>query len=399
MGRYRYQVVEADGRIATGFVDAIDAAAATAALQDKGSWPLSIEAAATDAGARRGRTQGPEVLARVAGELAVMLDAGIEVDRALAALAGMDGLRSVAPALREIVAEVRGGTPLSEAAARQPELFPAHSVGMIRAGEIAAALAPALGQLAQLAENQARARATLRSALIYPAVLVVTAALSITVLFVVVLPQLETLFETGSDRLPFVTRALMAASHAFRDHGPLALALLLGALALARHALSRPGPRRAFDRWLLGAPAIGGFVRKVEAGRCARMLATLLGNGIPAPRALELSAAVSGNTAFAEGVASIGTALTEGRGLVAPLRESGLFPALASDLVQIGEDTGRLGPMLSKAADILEAEVDRATKRTIALMVPLLTVGLGGVVALVIASVVMAVLSINSIAT
>lgn len=396
MALFTYEAVEADGRVVRGNLRAADRSQAVAALHQKGAFPLHLAPAAGSQPA--GRRLAARQLAGIVRELSVMLEAGLELDKALTILARMESVRVHAPVLRDLLADIRAGAPLSEALERAGGLFPPHAVGMVRAGEAAGALSEVLAELAALSERQAEAQEQLRSALIYPTILLVTTGLAVTVLFTIVLPQLEVLFDAGDERLPLVTRLVLSLGELFRNWGIPAAAAGLGAGLTLAWLSRQPRFRRPIDRWMLRLPGLGGMVRQIEAGRCLRMLSVLLGNGVPAARGVELAGAAVANRVIAEGIGQVHVAMVEGRGIAGPLAASRLFPPAAVDLVRVGEETGRLAPMLAQAAKVLEVATAQRIQRILAILVPLLTIGLGGLIALVIAAVVMAILSVNSLA-
>jgi general secretion pathway protein F len=397
---FEFEAVERDGKVAIGTLSAADSDAVARQLQERGAVPLRIETGQSAAsGLTRLRRSLPSAkLSRFARELALLLDAGLRLDQALASIARSRDLRPLAPALNVVLEEVRAGVPFSDALERRPEIAPPYAIGMIRAGEAAGALATILRSLADLADRRARSTKAVRAALTYPAILAVTAAVSIATLFTVVLPQLEPLFEGAGDRLPTMTIVVLAASRLFREYGLFALgALILAGLAI-RMSLNTPETRRAFHGLLLRLPIVGGLIRRIEGGRFARLFSTLIGVGLPAASALDLAKGGATNMAFAEALQDVRSALVEGRGIAEPLATANIFPAVLLDLARVGEESGRLGEVLGHAANILEEEAENEIQRGIALLAPLLTIGLGGVIAFVIASVVTAILSMNSIA-
>jgi general secretion pathway protein F len=397
---FEFEAVERDGKVAIGTLSAADSDAVARQLQERGAVPLRIETGQSAAsGLTWLRRSLPSAkLSRFARELALLLDAGLRLDQALASIARSRDLRPLAPALNVVLEEVRAGVPFSDALERRPEIAPPYAIGMIRAGEAAGALATILRSLADLADRRARSTKAVRAALTYPAILAVTAAVSIATLFTVVLPQLEPLFEGAGDRLPTMTIVVLAASRLFREYGLFALgALILAGLAI-RMSLNTPETRRAFHGLLLRLPIVGGLIRRIEGGRFARLFSTLIGAGLPAASALDLAKGGATNMAFAEALQDVRSALVEGRGIAEPLATANIFPAVLLDLARVGEESGRLGEVLGHAANILEEEAENEIQRGIALLAPLLTIGLGGVIAFVIASVVTAILSMNSIA-
>jgi general secretion pathway protein F len=396
---FEFEAVEADGTTATGTLVAATAEAAARQLQARGAVPLRIDVGATGTGPalRSRRTIAPERLARLARELSVMLAAGLKLDHALASVARTRDLRALAPSLTAVLEEVRPGSTLSDALARRPELMPPYATGMIRAGEAAGALGPVLGSLAVLAERRAKSARAVRAALTYPAILAATAMLSIAALFTVVLPQLEPLFAGAEDRLPAVTVIVIAASRLFREYGASALGGLIAAGLAGRLALAMPETRRNLDGLLIRLPLAGSLIRRIEGGRFARLMSTLLRAGLSAPDALELARGAAVNGAFADALADVRAALIEGQGIAGPLAAGTVFPPVILDLARVGEDTGRLAEVMGHAADILEDEAEAEIQRNIALLGPLLTIGLGGLIAFVIAAVVLAILSMNAV--
>ncbi|UEM23718.1 type II secretion system F family protein [Skermanella mucosa] len=400
MPLFQFEAVERDGKIAVGTLSAADSEAVARQLQERGAVPLRIETGQAAAGGFAGsRKSLPAAkLSRFARELALLLDAGLRLDQALASVARSRDLKSMAPALTVVLEQVRAGIPFSEALEQRPELAPPYAIGMIRAGEAAGALATILRSLAELADRRARSAKAVRAALTYPAILAVTAAVSIGTLFTVVLPQLEPLFDGAGDRLPTMTVVVLEASRLFREYGLYALAALVAAAIAVRVSVNAPETRRALHGLLLRAPVAGGLIRRIEGGRFARLFSTLIGAGLPAANALELARGGATNMAFADALKDVRGALVEGRGIAEPLAATRIFPAVLLDLARVGEESGRLGEVLGHAANILEEEVESEIQRGIALLAPLLTIGLGGVIAFIIASVVMAILSMNSIA-
>jgi general secretion pathway protein F len=242
---FQFEAVERDGRIATGTLSAVDSDAVARQLQERGAVPLSIVSGQAGAGglSRVGRSLPSAKLSRFARELALLLDAGLRLDKALESVIKGRDLKAMSPALTVVLEEVRAGVPFSEALERRPEIAPPYAIGMIRAGEAAGALATILRSLADLADRRAKSTKAVRAAMTYPAILAVTAAVSIGTLFTVVLPQLEPLFDGAGDRLPAVTVGVLIASRLFREYGLFALgALVLAGIAL-RMSFNAPETR------------------------------------------------------------------------------------------------------------------------------------------------------------
>ncbi|HEX4261606.1 MAG TPA: type II secretion system F family protein [Acetobacteraceae bacterium] len=404
MPRFDYSALSATGDFVAGELDGPDAAAIIARLHERALLP--IHATEHRAGVasqlrlpwRRAHPLRGAELALFSGQLSRLLRAGLPLDRALEMLATLAAGRPLGRAIRETLARVRDGAALAEAMAAPDSRFPAAFVTMIRAGEAGGALQPVLDRAAGFLARSEAIRQKLASALIYPVVLMIAATGSVVLVLTVVLPQFEPMFRNAGAALPASTRIIMALGDFLRRHGRTLLAgVLVAALALQR-LLRRPAAARLRDRVLLALPLIGTLVTKSEIGRFCRTLSVLLANGVGAPRAMALCGETIGNRVIADAVSVAATRFKQGEGLSAPLALGGRFPTLATQLLRIGEETGRLEEMLAEVADIYDRDVERIIERALALFVPVLTIAMGAVIALIVASVMTALLAINDLA-
>ena len=412
MPRFSYRAVDTAGQVVQGDMEAADKDALVRELRGQGYWPLH-----TEAGSEGGRPP-PDRRARRAGrarprrtrrrqsapldaparalftrELATLLGAGLPLDRALAGIARQAGMPAMATMAATLLERVRGGGALAEALAAAPESFPRDYVGVVRAGESGGNLAAVLGELAETEERAHALRQELRSALTYPALVLVAAGASIVVLLVAVVPEFQPLFAQAGGPLPWSTRVVLAASEAFRAYWwGLPVAVGLAWLGLP-HLLRRPRLRAALDAWALRLPRIGPLVRQAEAVRFARTLGTLLANGVDIVPALDMTVETLRNRSIAEAVAAAAPRLKRGEGLAAPLAESQALPPLTLQLLEVGEQSGRLARMLATLAAIHEQDLRREIARAVALVVPLVTLLLGVVVAALIGAILSAILS------
>jgi general secretion pathway protein F len=241
-------------------------------------------------------------------------------------------------------------------------------------------------------------RENVKSALIYPAILLLMVGATIVVLVTVVLPQFRPLFEEAGDAMPLSARIFLTVGDVLTAYGWL-IALFIAAAVLGVRQLLRQSERRLrWDTWLLRVPLIGDLIAKYETAIFCRTLSALVSNGMALPNALAVAKETVANSAMNAAIAAVGQSLKEGGGFAGPLAQSKVFPALAVELAHVGEETGRLDDMLSKAADIYDGEVRRALERLLAMLVPALTIFLGLIVAGVIGSVLSALLSINDLA-
>jgi general secretion pathway protein F len=287
---------------------------------------------------------------------------------------------------------------LANALGEEEDTFPPYYSTMVRAGEASGALDVVLGRLAEFLEKSQKLRETVKTALYYPIFLLMMALISIVILLTIVVPQFKPLFESAGSALPVSTQILVGVGDFVRGYGWLIVLGLVATYFLVRRYLATGEGRRRWDGFLLGLPFIGGLLTKVEVARFSRTASTLLQNGVSLLPALGIVRDTLSNSVIASSIDSIATRLKEGRGLAEPLAATELFPRLVIHLVRVGEETGQLEDMLAKLADIYDEEVGRTTARLLALLVPVLTIGMGVMVAAIIGSILTAILSVNTLA-
>lgn len=331
-------------------------------------------------------------------EIATLLKAGLPLDRCLEILIGLSASEPVRQLMIQVREDVRGGAALSAAMESQRGVFSRFYLNMIRAGEAGGALEVVLQRLTEFMERSKELRETVKSALMYPAILVGVAALSVMILLMWVVPQFSQMFEESGKALPLPTRIVIGAGDTVRAYW---WAMILGGVGLylwfARQ-MREPSSRYKWDRRLLSLPLVGDLVGKLEVARFSRTLGTLIGNGVTLLTALSIVKDTLSNTVMAEGLGIVAAQLKEGKGLGKPLMGTGLFPKLAIHLVMVGEETGKLQEMLIRIADIYDREVHSTVKRMLALMEPVLILGLGLVIGGIIMSILVAILSVNDLA-
>jgi general secretion pathway protein F len=398
---FDYTALGADGRAVTGRLEAPDRRAAARRLQEAGQFPMELRSGTatstvTAAAAPDDRPLKGRELARLAHSLALLLGAGLPLDAAIEALAESE--RSSAPRalLRALLAALRSGSRFSAALAARPRAIPRFFVAAVAAAEGTGQLQNVLDRLAQELLRTEHLQERLRAGLTYPAVVLVMAALAIGVLVSVVLPALEPLFSAAGGRLPASTRAMLDAAAWLREAGAPSLAALLALLLLVRRALA--AARRWRDARLLRLPLLGPLAWRSATARFARPLAMLLSAGVPLPEALGHAAAATGNAAVGAGLLRAGARLAAGERFAAALAKEAALPRLAITLIDVGEEGGRLREMLEEVALIHEEEAERATERLLVLLVPGVTLLLGGVVAGIVLATLDAILGANAAA-
>ena len=406
MPSFRWSAVNSGGDVVRGLMEAPDRAVVVERLQRQGqivlradladgrrSWAdlLQIELG-------RGRRLDKAALGEVTRELAIMLAAGQDLDRALRFVVENtrnSGARTILGAVRD---KVRSGSSLAAALGGEPRSFSKLYVGLVRAGEAGGTLPATLDRLATLLERERSLSANLRSALIYPALLIVAAIGSVVLLLDYVLPQFTPIFEQAGAELPAATRVLMTLGTLVGAATPWLLLAILAGVLVARQLLTHPAYRLKFDRLVLRLPIAGALIRETLAARLTRTLGSLLQNGVPLIPALGIAKDALGNLAAGAAVEEAAVGAKGGAGLARPLAASGVFPPRTIHLLQLGEEAAQLSSMALKAADIHDEQARLMMQRLVALAVPLITITMGLAVAGIVSALLTAMLSLNDLA-
>lgn len=400
MPLYQYKAVTPGGETQEGVLDAATHAAIIAHIKSLGLIPIratEVGAAVAEQSssppartlfqssrARHSRNISQDDLAIITRELATLLKAGLPLDRSLEILINLgehDGLRGVLQAIRN---EVRGGAALSKALDQHRDVFSRFYINMVKAGEAGGALGGVLLRLADYMERAKELRDTVVSSLIYPVILLLVAGLSMSILLMFVVPQFKQIFDQAGKTLPLITDIVLTAGLFLRGSWPIVLAALLLVVWLLKRSWAHPVSRAAWDRRILSWPVAGPLAAKVEMAKFSRSLATLLQNGVPLLAGLSILKDTLGNAVYRGAVEVVSRELKEGRGMAKPMMETGVFPKLAVQMIAVGEETGRLEEMLMQVADVYDREVATAIKRALALLQPVMIIGLAVMIGLII---------------
>lgn len=402
MAIFRYRAVNAAGEQLDGDMEAPGAAQVAQRLQGMGYIPVRVDAVAR-AGASggflsgRGSRLAQADIAMFTREVATLLQAGLPLDRALEVIVKLSENAAVRDLVAQIREDVRGGSTLHAAMAARTGVFSRLYLNMIRAGESSGALATVMGRLTEFMERAQELKETVRSALIYPTILVGVAVLSVVVLLLFVVPQFSQMFEESGKALPVPTQIVIGLGDILKEYW---WALLLGGYGiffLLRRQMTDPASRYRWDARFLRWPLVGGLIARIEVARFSRTLGTLLANGVTLLSALTIVRETLTNSYMAERLDGVIAQLREGRGLGKPMFESGVFPGMAVQMVMVGEETGRLQEMLFQIADVFDREVQMAVKRMLALLEPVMILGLALIIGGIIMSILMAILSVNEL--
>lgn len=414
MPDFLWKAAQADTQIVEGRTQAANQAQVMSQLRAQGLTPLQIsEAGATDnkvplqlvpvksmRRVGRGKSQAitqADILV-MTSELSIMLKAGLALDNALRVLIGMNTKPAMVVLTQTILDDVKSGVPLSKALGRHPSQFGDFYVNMIRSGEAGGQLSSVLERLFEHLDRLRALRESVVSAAIYPAILLGVALLSLIAMLGFVVPQFETLFKDMGDALPLPTKVIMVIGHAFTDYG---LFMALGSALLVwliRQWWRSPSGVLWWQARALRLPMVGKLVLKYNLTLFARSLGTLLGNGVPLLTAMHIASQTVGNLKLRQALEGVIPKVKGGGKMVDALQTSGVFEPLAVNLIRVGEETGRIGPMLLELARIFNGDVETGIKRGLTLLEPVLILVLGILIASIIVSIMLGILSVNDLA-
>lgn len=406
MPLFQYKAASSTGVVEQGELEARDQASAVERLQSMGYIPIRVDAggavvegggflSGTSMFARK--TVSQEALGNLTRELSTLLRAGLSLDRALELLLNMADNPPMRAMILKIRDDVRGGAALSAAMEAHPQVFGRFYLSMIRAGEAGGALGNVLAKISEFMERSKELKETVKSALIYPTILLLVAAGSVMLLLTLVVPQFSQMFQESGKALPLPTQIVVSTGDFLRQYWWSLFAVGFLFYRYYKRQMAIPERRYRWDKRILRLPLIGDLVTKIEISRFSRTLSTLLGNGVSLLPAMSIVKDTVSNLVISTGLGTVRDKLKEGRGLGKPLMEEGVFPTLAIHMVMVGEETGSLGEMLNRIADVYDREVQTAVKRMLALLEPVMILGLGLIIGGIIMSILLAILKVNSL--
>lgn len=402
MPTFEYEALDGSGRSKRGMVTAETARRARMELRRLNLTPVSINAA-SEGSARGGKkTKAPRIkqgdLPAVTRQLSVLLGAGTPLEEALGAIALQSDNQSVRARLLGVRERVTEGKRFADALGEDPKSFPALYRAVVAAGETSGDLGPVLARLATMLEKNRSMRSKAIGSLMYPAALVVFAGGIITALMTMVVPRIVLQFETFDAELPLVTKIVIGVSGFLGSFGLyILLAAVIGAVAFWQ-GMRNPAFKREVDRFVLGLPVLGRLLRGLDGARFARTLATLVAGGAPLLDSLSGAKRTIMNAYMRERLDGAVTQVREGASLAASFKRAGVLPPMMMHMVAAGERAGELPQLLDKAAEQLEEEFDTASNVTLRLLEPTIIFFMGGVVAMIVVSIMLPMLQLNRLA-
>jgi len=389
MASFAYSAINSAGLESSGEISAADLSAAREALRLKGLLPLQLveQGVADEDGPLKVKKVKPKHLQVFSRQFATMIESGLNVVSALVILAEQTEDEKLRSVIDQVRGDVEQGLLLSEALARHPNVFSRLYISMVEAGEAAGILDIVLDRVAFQIEKETQIKRRVKGAMMYPLMVMSFATLVLIGLLWFLVPVFVGIFAQLGGDLPTLTKIVVKASNLIRhDWFILFPAIGLGIWSLLRYKKTENG-RRSWDRARLAAPAgIGKVVLKVGMARFSRTLSTLVGSGVDIIRALEITGSTSGNSLIEDAVEDVKERVHQGVPIAVPLSENPIFPPMVSHMVRVGEETGELEKMLGKIADFYEDEVDSSIANLTSIIEPILMIGVGCMVGVIIIS-------------
>lgn len=404
MPAFDYVALDAKGKQKKGVLEGDSPRQVRQQLKEQGLVPLSVETNSQKAKEQTGKivTLGrvsisASDLALITRQMATLLSAGLPLEEALKALAKQQEKPKVKSMILAIRSKVVEGHSLASSLQEFPQSFPELYRATVAAGEHSGHLDLVLEQLAEYTESRYRTLKKVQGAMIYPIVLTFFAFVIIVGMLTFVVPKIVAVFENSKQELPLITRLLIGTSEFLQSWWWLLGVIMVGAFFGFKRALRNPDFRKRFDAWTLKAPLLGKINRGLDSSRVASTLSILSRSGVPLVEAMRIAGQVASNVCIRESVMDGAVKLKEGSSLFNALDGSGHFPPMMMQMIASGENSGELDSMLARAANNQERELEDLIDTIVALFEPLMLVVMGGVVMLIVLSIMMPILSMNAL--
>lgn len=395
--QFTYQACDIEGNILNGRLTADNQQEVIINLQSQQLIPLKIDEEEESGNLTiRHSVSNRDVIDFTEG-LCTLVEARVPLDRALGLLHGLTEKPVVQQLIEDLRREVKEGKSLAEALQTHPEIFSRMYVNMVHAGEEGGILEQLLPKLADFLAAADQAKRTIISSLIYPIILLLTGIVSVALLLIFVVPSFTTLFENMGTRTPPSAAFLLGLSHWLKTYGWSLLAVPVIVWYSWKQLAATPERRLQRDQFMLSVPLLGKLILQAESSRFSRTLGALLSAGIPLLKALHIVRGVMENQVLADSLAQVEEAVRSGTSLGKSLASEKKFPVLLSQLVIVGEESGRTATILEKLADTFDTTVKQQTSRLVALAEPLLILALGMIVGAIVITMLSAIFSINEV--
>lgn len=402
MPLFTYKVVNSLGETEVGLRDAISEQTLIAALHSEGYLPIRVAPANSRSflGWRSKQSKlSQKDIALMTGELATLLESDLPLDKSLLVLMDLteDNVR-LTKLIARVLDKVKGGATLADALEQQSGIFSKFYLNMIRAGEAGGSLGQVLTRMSEYLESSQELKDTVSTALIYPAILLVMSLASLFVMLTFVVPQFTEMFESAGKALPVSTQIVVGLADWLQSYWWVLFISIVLISSYMTMQLANPTTKKVWDGRFLKLPLAGTIITHKETANISRTLGTLLGNGVSLLAALTIVRETIDNLVLAAAIEEAEQQLKQGKHLSDALLSKGLFPKMAMQMIKMGEETGRLEEMLLRVATIYDKQLRVAIQRMLAFLEPVLIISLGLMIAGIIVSILLAILSVNDLA-
>lgn len=380
MPLFAYTAIDPSGRTVKATIEADDERLVLAKLREQSLTCTEIRKAKSGAKSFGKKKFKPKSLVVFSRQFATMIDAGIPILRCLEILQGQMKDPGLKEAIEAVTQDVKNGLQLHDALAKHPRIFNKLYVNMIRAAELGGILDTILDRLSQFLEYEAEIKGKIKSAMMYPVMVLCFSQVMLFVLFTFVLPKFKEIFNGMNVEMPPVTKALFGMGDFMQAYWWMIILFAVASFFGLKFYLKTPRGRWQFDMIKLKLPIVGELTLKMSIARFSRTFGTLINSGVPMMRSLEIVGETLGNQVLADAIDQTRLSIREGNKLSAPLIQSGLFPNMVTTMIDIGEESGRLSEMLVKVGDFYDQEVEATVKGLTSMIEPMLIIFLGVVV-------------------
>ncbi len=392
MPEYKYSAIDRNGAQTSGKIEAASDEQARQKLMARG---LMVTTLASDGSAAKsvvassapkksrftfGAKVSDEDVTIMTRQLATLIVAGLPLLRALELIHKQERNPHFKEVLGNIAESVSQGNNFSEALQAHPKVFDRLFVNMVKAGEAGGVLDKVLDRLAKFREKAQRIQKKVKSAMVYPGVVVTVAVVIVYILMVKVVPSFQKLLDGQKTNMPALTQVVVGISKALTEYWYVTPVAIFGLYSGLKYWLSTAKGKEIFDRVIFKLPKIGGFVQIVSVSRFARTFGTLMASGVPILQSITITRDTLDNVVIAKSLERVHDRVRDGEPLSVPLEQSGVFPQMVTSMIQVGEETGQLPEMLNRVADIYDEEVDNAVTALTSIIEPVLIVFLAVVV-------------------
>jgi type IV pilus assembly protein PilC len=400
---YAYKGRDAAGKIVKGRVDAPSESAVASRLRTMGLSPVSIAEASEGTGLQReiniGFGSGVKLkdLAIMSRQMATMIGAGLSLLRTLNIIAEQTENKKLAAMMGQIRDDVETGVSISDAMRKHAVVFPPLMINMVRAGETGGFLDSSLEAIATNFEKEVKLRGTIKSALTYPVIVLIMSLVAVVAMLLFIVPVFENMFKGLGGQLPLPTMILVELSHAMVWVAPvLIVGGIVGAVWWGKNK-NTERVRMKVDPIKLKLPVFGALLKKIAVARFSRNFSNMIGAGVPILQALKIVGETSGNWVIEDSLVKVAESVRQGESIAVPLSQQPVFPAMVTQMIAVGEDSGSLETMLDKIADFYDQEVESATEQLTAMIEPLMIAFLGVVIGGMVVALYMPIFQISSL--